>query len=323
MPDRHRIELLCILVALATLAPAVPAQDYPSRPIRLIVTTPPGGLVDLLGRMFAHPLGERLGQPVVVENRSGGTTHIGVETMVHAPADGYVLLLGTSEMTMLPALKKKYPYDPLKDMTPVALVANSWTVFAVNPKVPANTLPELLSYAKAHPGAIRYGTNGIGSSLHIAVEMLRMKAGVDLVHVPYKGGAQAALDAVSGQIEMASLGIASSVPRRSQLRLLAQTGPTRHPMLADVPTTAELGMPEVSMNTWFGVMAPANVPPAVVARLAREIEPVTQNAGFKEKLFGIGCDVSWMPPAAFAAFIAEEIRKWARIIPALGIAQED
>ena len=158
MPDRHRIELLCVLVALATLAPAVPAQDYPSRPIRLIVTTPPGGLVDLLGRMLALPLGERLGQPVVVENRSGGTTHIGVETVVHAPADGYVLLLGTSEMTMLPALKKKYPYDPLKDMTPVALVANSWTVFAVNPKVPANTLSELVNYAKEHPGAIRYGT---------------------------------------------------------------------------------------------------------------------------------------------------------------------
>jgi len=323
MPDRRRIERLCVLAALVILAPTVLAQDYPSRPIRLIVTTPPGGLVDLLGRMLALPLGERLGQPVVVENRSGGTTHIGVETVVRAPADGYVLLVGTSEITMLPALKKKYPYDPLKDMTPVALVANSWTVFAVNPKVPVNTLPELIAYAKAHPGTIRYGTNGIGSSLHIVVEMLRMKADIDLVHVPYKGGAQAAVDAVSGQIEMASLGIASSVPRRSQLRLLAQTGPTRHPLLADVPTTAELGIPEVTMNTWFGVMGPANMPVAIVTRLAQAIEPGTRDPAFKEKLFGIGCDVSWMPPAGFASYIGEEIRKWARIVPAVGIAPED
>ena len=323
MPDRRRIERLCVVVALAILAPAVPAQDYPTRPIRLIVTTPPGGLVDILGRMFAQPLGERLGQSVIVENRTGATTLIGVEGVVRAPADGYTLLIGTSEMTMLPALKKRNPYDPLKDLTPVALVANSWTVFAVNPKVPAQTLSELIGYARAHPGAIRYGTNGIGSSLHIVVEMLRMKTGVELVHVPYKGGAQAALDGISGQIEMVSMGIASTRGRREQLRVLAQTGPTRHPMLADVPTTAELGMPEVSMNTWFGVLAPANTPPSVVARLAREIEPVTQNADFKEKLFGIGCDVSWMPPAAFASYIGEETRKWARIVPAVGIAPED
>src|SRR5882724_3415857 len=155
MPGRYRIERLFILVALAILAPAIPAQDYPSKPIRLIVTSPPGGLVDLLGRMLALPLGERLAQPVIVEKPSGGTTSIGVETVVRAPADGTLLLIGTSEMTMLPALKKGYPYDPLRDMTPVALVANSWTVFAVNPKVPANSLPELVSYAKTHPGAIR------------------------------------------------------------------------------------------------------------------------------------------------------------------------
>lgn len=323
MPDRHEIERLCVVVALATLAPAVPAQDYPSRPIRLIVTTPPGGLVDLLGRTLALPLGERLGQPVIVENRSGGTTSIGVETVVRAPADGYLLLIGTSEMTMLPVLKKSYPFDPLRDMTPVALVANSWTVFAVNPKVPANTLPELISYAKTHPGAIRYGTNGVGSSLHIVVEMLKVKTGIDLVHVPYKGGAQAAVDAVSGQIEMASLGIASAAPRRSQLRLLAQTGPTRHPLLAEVPTTAEFGMPEVTMNTWFGIMGPANLPPPVASRLERDLEPIAHDPALKEKLFGIGCETSWMPHGVFASYIADEGRKWARIIPAVGIKPED
>src|SRR5262249_36323916 len=150
-------------------------------------------------------------------------------------ADGYTLMIGTSELTMLPFLKKGYRYDPLKDLTPIALFASSWTVFAVNPNVPAKTLPELIAYAKAHPGEIRYGSGGIGGALHVAVEMLKLKTGADLVHVPYRGGAQAATDAISGQIEMVSMGLASArVAEGGKLRVLAQTGPTRHPMFADV-----------------------------------------------------------------------------------------
>src|SRR5439155_12461094 len=154
-------------------------------------------------------------------------------------------------------LKKSYRYDPLKDFTPVSLMVTSWTVFAIHPQVPANTLPELIAYSKKHAGGVRYGSGGIGGVLHIAVEMLKLKSGGDFVHVPYRGGAQAATDAIAGQIEMVSMGLASTrVADNGKLRILAQTGPSRHPMLPDVPTTAEVGLPDVRMETWFGLVGP-------------------------------------------------------------------
>ena len=296
------------------------AQDYPSRPIRLIITTAPGSLVDVLGRLIAQGLGDRLGQPVVVDNRPGAMTQIGADTLNRAPPDGYTLMIGTSESTMLPFLKKSYRYDPVKDFTPIARLATSWTVFAVNPKVPAGTLAELIAYSKANPGRVRYGSGGVGGSLHIAVEMLRLKTGADLVHVPYRGGSQAASNAVSGQIEMVSLGLASArVAEGGALRVLAQTGPRRHPLFAEVPTTAELGQPEVRMDTWFGLLAPPGTSDAVVARLARESDNVVHQADLREKLFRIGCDAAWMPPAQFGDFILEETKKWEKLIPAMGI----
>jgi tripartite-type tricarboxylate transporter receptor subunit TctC len=314
-----------LLAGLLAVAAALPArgEEYPSKPIRLIVTTPPGGLVDVLGRLLAQALGARLGQNVVVENRAGATTQIGVDMTVRAPPDGYVLLIGTSELTMLPALKKSVPYDPAKDFTPVALTASSWTVFAINPKVPATNLTEFIAYAKAHPGTISYGSNGVGGSLHIAVELLQMQTGIKLVHVPYRGGAQAATDAMAGQIEMVSMGLASTRSTEGRLRLLAQTGPNRHPMLPDVPTTAEFGLPEVRMETWFGILGPAKLPADIVARLAREIEPILQDPTIKERLFALGCQPAWLPPEKFAGFMAAETRKWAKIIPAIGITPED
>src|SRR5262249_11578899 len=196
----------------------------------------------------------------------------------------------------------------------------SWTVFAVNPKVPANTLNELIAYSKANPGKVRYGSGGVGGALHIAVEMLRLKTGADLVHVPYRGGGQAASDAVSGQIEMVSLGLASArLGEGGALRVLAQTGPHRHPMFADVPTTAELGLPDVRMDTWFGLIAPPNTPEAIVARLVRESDAVASQPSFREKLFKIGCDVAWVPPKEFSDFMLADTRKWERLIPEMGI----
>jgi len=313
---------MALLLGAFAAAPAR-ADDYPSKPVKLIVTTPPGGLVDILGRLLAQALGPRLGQTVIVENRSGATTQLGAEVVVHAPPDGYTLLIGTSELTMLPALKRHVPYDLLRDFTPVALVASSWTVFAINPKLPPRTLPEFIAYAKAHPGQIHYGSNGVGGSLHIAVELLQMQAGVKLVHIPYRGGAQAAADAMAGQIEMVSMGLASTRGTEGRLRFLAQTGPNRHPMLPDVPTTAELGLPDVRMETWFGVIGPRGLPQPVVAALAGAIEPVLRDDGFRKKLFDIGCQTAWKSPHDFATFIGEESRKWAKIIPAIGLAPED
>src|SRR2546422_3560759 len=184
-------------------------EDYPSRPVRLIITTPAGSLVDVLGRLFAQDLSDRLGQTIVVDNRPGAMTQIGADALNRASPDGYTLMIVTSEATMLPFLKKSYRYDPVTDFAPIALLATSWTVFAVNPKVPANTLAELIAYSKANPGRVRYGSGGVGGALHIAVEMLRLKTGADLVHVPYRGGGQAARDAGARQNEMGSLRAAS------------------------------------------------------------------------------------------------------------------
>ena len=316
-----------LLVALALLACGpvpVQAQDYPSRPVRLIITTPAGGLVDVVGRILADELSARLGQPIVIDNRPGGMTQVGTDALVRSPADGYTLMIATSESAMMPFLKKSYRYDPIKDFTPVALVTTSWTVFAVNPNVPARTLPELISYAKANPGKLRYGSGGVGGALHIAVEMLKLATGADIVHVPYRGGAQAATDAISGQIDMVSMGLASArVAEGGKLRLLAQTGPSRHPLFPDVPTTAEYGLPEVRMDTWFGVAAPPGTPEAVVARLNREIAEIARQQGFQDKLAKIGCANAFMPQAEFTAFIAQESKKWQRLIPAMGIPQID
>jgi len=311
-----------LLVGFVLLLSSAPgrAQDYPTRPIRLIITTPAGSLVDVLGRLLAQDMSERLGQPIVIDNRPGAMTQIGADTLNRAPPDGYTLMIGTSEATMLPFLKKSYRYDPVKDFTPIALVASSWTVFAINPKLPANSLAELVAYSKANPGKVRYGSGGVGGSLHIAVEMLRLKTGADLVHVPYRGGGQAASDAISGQIEMVSLGLASArVAEGGALRVLAQTGPRRHPMFADVPTTAELGMPDVRMDTWFGLLAPPDTPEPIVARLVHESDAVVNQPAFREKLFRIGCDTAWMPPAEFNAFMRDDTKRWERLIPAMGI----
>jgi tripartite-type tricarboxylate transporter receptor subunit TctC len=311
-----------LFLVLAALPAA--AQDYPSRPIRVLVSSGAGGLIDVMTRLLAQDLGAKLGQSVVVENRPGAMTQVAADTLTRSPADGYTLMIGSSEMTMLPFLKKNYRYDPLKDFTPVALVTNSWTVFAVNPKVPAQTLPELIAYAKARPGAIRYGSGGTGGALHIAVEMLKLKAGIDLVHVPYRGGAQVATDAISGQIEMASMGLASTrIADKGQLRILAQTGPTRHPMVPDVPTTAEHGLPDVRMDTWFSIIAPPGLPKPIVTRLVGALEAVTQDAALRDKLSAMGLSVSFKPPAEFAAYIAGETRRWSEIIPAMGISVEE
>jgi tripartite-type tricarboxylate transporter receptor subunit TctC len=296
------------------------ADDYPSRAIHLIITTPAGSLVDVLGRLFAEQLGARLGQPVVVDNRSGGMTQVGTEALVRAQPDGYTLMIAPSELTMLPFLKKNYHYEPGKDYTAVALVATSWTVFATYPGLPVKTLPEFIGYAKVNPGKIHYGSGGVGGALHIAVEMLKLKTGVDIVHVPYRGGGPAATDAISGQIEMVSLGLASArVAQGGKLRVLAQTGPSRHPLFPDVPTTAEYGLPDVRMDTWFGVVAPPNTPDDIVARLDRAIADVAQQQSFRDNLDRIGCALAYLPRAEFAAFIANDLKKWQQLIPAMGI----
>jgi tripartite-type tricarboxylate transporter receptor subunit TctC len=321
----RRAGLLAAVLGLLALMPwLAAAQDYPNRPIRLLIHTPPGSLVDVLGRLLGQELGERLGQPLVIDNRTGGATLIAVEQLVRSPADGYLLMINTSEATMLPFLKKSYRHDPIKDFTPIALCVTSWTVFAVNPKVPANTLADLIAYSKSNPAGVRYGSGGTGGVLHIAVEMLKLKSGGNFVHVPYRGGAQAATDAISGQIDMVSMGLASTrVASNGQLRILAQTGPSRHPMLPDVPTTAEAGVPDVRMDTWFGLVGPPGMPKDIVARINRELAAVAAEPAFQDKLSKLGLAVDFKPDAEFIAFMADDTKKWRELIPAMGIPQVD
>ena len=316
------IGALSLAAALSAFPAAAVAQDYPTRPIKLLIHTPPGSLVDVLGRLVGQELSDRLGQSLIIDNRVGGATIIAVEQLKNSPPDGYTLMINTSEATMLPFLKKSYRTDPIEDFTPIALVVTSWTVFAVNPKVPANTLQELVAYSKSHP--VRYGSGGTGGALHIAGEMLKLKSGGNFVHVPYRGGAQAATDAISGQIEMVSMGLASTrVADSGQLKILAQAGPSRHPMLPEVPTTAEAGMPEVRMDTWFGLVGPPGMPKEIVARINRELAAIVKEPAFQDKLAKLGLAVDYRPDAAFISFMADDTKKWRELIPAMGIPQVD
>jgi tripartite-type tricarboxylate transporter receptor subunit TctC len=320
----RRAGLLAVLAVLASGVVVAKAQDYPARPIKLLIHTPPGSLVDVLGRLVGQELGDRLGQSFVIDNRTGGATMIAVEQLKNSPADGYTLMINTSEATMLPFLKKSYRTDPVKDFSPIALVVTSWTVFAVNPKVPANTLPELVAYSNSNPAGVRYGSGGTGGVLHIAVEMLKLKSGGNFVHVPYRGGAQAATDAISGQIEMVSMGLASTrVAEGGQLKILAQTGPRRHPMLPTVPTTTEAGLPAVRMETWFGLVGPPGMPKEVVARINRELAVVAKQPAFQDKLAKLGLAVDFKPGDDFIAFMNDDTKKWRELIPAMGIPQVD
>jgi tripartite-type tricarboxylate transporter receptor subunit TctC len=295
-------------------------DDYPSRPIHLIVTSPPGSLVDVFGRLYAEEMSVRLGQPIVVDNRVGAMTQVGTEVLTRADPDGYTLMIGPSELVMLPFLKKNYPIDPVRDIKPVALIGTSWTVFAIYPGLPIKTLPEFIAYAKANPGKLRYGSGGVGGALHIAVEMLKLKTGIDIIHVPYRGGEQVATDAMAGQIDMASLGLSTArMAEGGKLRILAQTGPERHPLFPDVPTTAELGLPEVRMDTWFGLIAPPKTPDGIVERLDRATADIEQDRKFRDSLARIGCALAYKSHAEFAAFIADDLKKWQKLIPALGI----
>lgn len=313
---------LCLLALLVFAPGRGRAADYPSRPIHLIITSPAGSLIDVLGRLYAQEMSAKLGQPVVVDNRPGAMTQLGTDVLVHADPDGYTLMIGPSELAILPFEKKNYPFDPRRDITPVALITTSWTVFAIYPKLPPQTLPEFIAYAKARPGKLHYGSNGVGGALQIAVEMLKLKTGIDIIHVPYHGGEQAANDAIAGQIEMVSMGLASArVAEGGRLRILAQTGPVRHPLFPDVPTTAEYGLPEVRMDTWFGLVAPPKTPAAIVERLDRATAAVEQEQSFRDHLEKIGCAPAYKSHADFAAYIATDLKKWQTLIPALGIPQ--
>ena len=317
------IAAIAALVFAFTALPSHAADEvYPSRPVRLIVTNLPGGQADGIARLLAQMLGSRLGQTVIVENRVGATGQIATDAVIKARPDGYTIMLASADTVLLPATRLTAPYDPVRDFSPVATLSSSPMVISIHPKVPAANLAELVAYAKANPGAIRYGSHGIGGVLHLIGEMLRLRAGIDIVHVPYKGGSEAATAVIAGQVEMGVMGIPSVSGRREQLRVLAQTGSARHPALTDVPTTREAGFAEVFAINWFGILAPSNTPSAITGRLNTEINVILAQENFKQGLLRFGAEPFAQSVGDYGRFIADDTKRWATVVLNAGVPRQ-
>jgi tripartite-type tricarboxylate transporter receptor subunit TctC len=307
------------LLAAGAVLPAT-AQDYPARPLRLVVPYPPGGTSDILARPVAQALGERLGQPVVVDNRGGANGNIGTEVVARSPADGYTLLFCNTSHTINPGLYAKVPYDPLKDFTGVALLASTPLILVVHPSIPAANVRELVRVARARPGQLNFSSAGSGSTAHLSGELFKTTAGVDMVHVPYKGSGMAVSDLLGGQISLTFGGLVPTLPhtKTGRLRALAVTGAGRSSIAPDIPTVGESGLPGFVVNPWFGVLAPAQTPPAAVARLHADLAALMRSQDITTRYAAQGADIVVQAPAAFDDFIKAEIAKWAKIVRVSG-----
>jgi tripartite-type tricarboxylate transporter receptor subunit TctC len=312
-----------MLAALAALT--CQAQTYPQRTIRLIVPFAAGGTTDAIGRVLAAGLSERLGQPVVVENRGGAGGTLGAEVAARSGPDGYTLLLGSVEtFGMTYADAKRLAYNPEQDLAPVALVARAPNAFVVHGAVRAATLAELIEFARANPGKLRYGSPGIGTNVHIIGELFKRRFGLDMPHVPYKGGGAAINDVASGQIEVLIGGVASVAPRAraGQVRALAVTGAARTPLLPDAPTMAEAGVSDFVLGPVFGVLVPGGTPGEVVGRLERDTVAATGQAEFRRRLVDVGAEeVEPLTGAAFGAYMRAEARRWRELAAAAGMQE--
>ena len=310
------------IAAFALGAPAsAQTPAYPTKPIRLVVPFPAGGATDILAREVAKHLTETWGQSVVVDNRPGAGGNIGSELVAKAPPDGYTLEMGTVGTHAINAsLYAKMPYDHVKDFVPVILVAGVPNVLVVNPSVPVNSVQELIAYAKANPGKLNFASSGAGTSIHLSGELFKVMAGVQMMHVPYKGSAPALQDLIGGQVQLMFDNLPPSLPqiKAGKLRALAVTSATRAPALPDTPTIAEAGLPGFEASSWFGVLAPAGTPPAIVAKLNAEIAKWLGSPEAKEKLAGVGANIAGGTPDDFARHIQAETAKWAKVVKESG-----
>lgn len=313
----------CALAAV--LAPAAAgaaaAQAYPARPIRLVIPFAPGGANDIIGRLVGAKLAEVLGQQIVFDNRGGAGGSIGVELAAKAPPDGYTLVLGNiATLAVNPTLYPKLPYDPLKDLQPISLVAKLPQVLVVHPSLPAGSVRELVALAKKRPGELMYGSGGSGSGAHLTAEYFKLLAKIDLVHVPYKGLGPAYVDLLAGQIPIVFGGVPGVAPhiRSARVRPLGVTGAQRVPAFPQVPTIAEAGVPGYEATLWYGVLAPAATSTAVVARLHAALSAALQSRELRQRLVADGAEPAASTPEEFRAHIESEIQRWAPIIRASG-----
>jgi tripartite-type tricarboxylate transporter receptor subunit TctC len=317
---RTSFAALMLLAGLAMQC-AAGAQEYPSRPVRLVVATVPGGGTDATARILGSKLTELLGQQFVVDNRGGAGGIVGTETVARAPADGYTLLMGfIASLAMNPALVRT-SYDPISDFTPVSLVASAQYVMTIHPTVPARTLKEFVAYAKANPGRINYASAGNGTPVHLAAELFKSVAGVDLTHIPYKGGGPAAAAVLSGESHLIFGSVTATMPqiKAGKLIALGVTGPTRLPSAPEYATIAELGYREFEVTSWYGVLGPVRMPLNVVAKLNTAIVNALRSPQVRELLARQGLDPIGSSPADFADHLKREIATWARVIKKAGI----
>jgi tripartite-type tricarboxylate transporter receptor subunit TctC len=306
--------------SLAVTAAAAAANDYPSKPVRIIVPFPPGAINDTVGRMVATHLSGRLGKQFIVENRSGAGGVVGSELAANAPKDGHTLLVVSLAITVNPWLYK-LPYDHNTAWAPIAIVATAPNVIAVHPDVPAKTAGDLIALAKKQPGKLQYGSSGLGTFLHLGPELFKIMAGVNILHVPYKGAAPAMIDVIGGRAQMVAASIPSTIAhlRSGKLRALGVGAKQRNALLPDVPTVSESGLPGYEAANWFGIVAPAGTPAPVVALLHKEIAQMKQLPEIKKQFANQGADIIEMSSVEFGKFIASETVKWGRVVKEVGI----
>lgn len=308
--------LLAVGLCAATVPPAQ-AQGYLNKPITLVVPFTPGGTTDIIGRIVADGLGKRLGQPLVVDNRGGAGGNIGAAAVAQAKPDGYTLLLGYNGTNAInPSLYKKLSWDPLKSFDPISMVARVNNVVIVHPSLPIQTLPDLVAYAKAHPGELNYGSAGAGSIFHLAGEMFQQITGVRMAHVPYKGAAPALTDLMGGQVQVMFSTIPAALPfiKAGKLRAIAVTGPQRSPLFPELPTAGEAGYPSMVVDSWFAVFAPKGLPADAQAGLNKALREVVSDPAIAKKMAEQGAQTMDSTPAELTERLTKDIRSWGAIV---------
>jgi tripartite-type tricarboxylate transporter receptor subunit TctC len=311
---------LAAVLALAASAPAAAAETYPDRPVTMIVPYAAGGSSDILARLIGERMGKTLGQQIVVDDRAGAGSRIGIEIVAHAAPDGYTLLLADMPHTIVPAIQKGVRYDPVRDFTPIGLIGTASMVLFVNPAVPAATIGDFVALAKADPGKITVASGGIGSTTHLTAELFQAKTGTRLTHVPYRGAGPAMSDLMAGHVQtgFTTLATASAALDSGAVRALAIASDKRLVSRPAIPTFAEAGI-DLVVEHWWGVLAPAGLPPAIAARLGAELQAVLDTPDFATRLQPLGVAPAHATPAQFRALIAADTARWADIVKAVGI----
>jgi tripartite-type tricarboxylate transporter receptor subunit TctC len=316
------------IAACAMVAPvpaSAAAASFPTRPVRFVVPFAPGGSTDTLARTLGSKLADALGQPIVVDNRAGANGDIGMQIVASSPPDGHTIALGyIANLGIGPSLNPKMPYDPVRDFAPITLLANAPNLLVVHPSVPAGNFKAFVGYVKANPRKVNFASASVASVGHLAGELLNGLAGIDMVHIPYKGSGQAVVDLLGGQVQAMFSGMSSSLPhvKTGKLRALAVTGAKRSPAVPDVPTIAESGFPGFEATAWYGMLAAARTPKPIVARLHAETVKALALPDVRQRLEGVGFEIVGSTPDEFAAYIRSEIAKWAKVVAASGIKVE-